>query len=138
MVRERETTRDQFTEWLRHFNKRVTNPITLTFAGGRFFAVVHHVGRRTGKRYRTPVLAAPFEAGFVIPLTYGNHVDWCQNVLSAGSFTLEWRAKERRVFDPELVDTAEVLSAFSKRVGWMLARNDVKQCLRVSTGNSLV
>lgn len=138
MVREKETARERFTEWLRHFNKRFTNPFTLTFAGRGFLAVVSHVGRRSGKGYQTPVLATPFEDGFVIPLPYGNQVDWCQNVLAAGGCIIQWHWTEYRVSEPKLVAFDEVLPAFSKLMGWMLQRNHVKQCLRVATSNPLV
>lgn len=47
-------------------------------------AVVHHVGRKSGRTYRTPVLAFPVAGGFVTPLPYGTDTDWCRNLLEAG------------------------------------------------------
>ena len=39
-----------------HFNKRVTNRVTRHIAGWMpGFAIVTHVGRRSGRTYRTPV-----------------------------------------------------------------------------------
>ena len=55
-------------EWLRHFNRKVTNPIMMTFAGRRLYTVVKHVGRRSKRTYQTPVLGQPTMDGFVIPL----------------------------------------------------------------------
>jgi deazaflavin-dependent oxidoreductase (nitroreductase family) len=118
-------------EWLRRFNRVVTNRITLTFAGRRWFAVVHHQGRRSAKAYRTPVVAAPCDEGFVIPLTYGDHVDWCRNVLAAGGCRLMWRGVLHEMAGPEIVDAGGVREAFSPRVWRMLARAEVNRCLRL-------
>ncbi len=42
---------------IRRFNRRIFNPLMLTFAGhrGRPYSVVRHKGRRSGKEYRTPL-----------------------------------------------------------------------------------
>jgi hypothetical protein len=56
---------------IRAFNKHITNRITRRFA--RFsrgpFALVRHVGRRSGKPYETPIMVEPTADGFVIALT---------------------------------------------------------------------
>jgi len=68
-------------------NKYVTNRIILTFAGWLPpFAEITHTGRRSGRVYRTPVLAFSTGDGFVLALTYGRDVDWVKNLqASAGS-----------------------------------------------------
>ena len=67
------------------FNKYVTNRIILPFAGWLPpFAEVTHTGRRSGRTYRTPVLAFASEDGFVLALTYGRDVDWVRNLRAAG------------------------------------------------------
>ncbi len=72
------------------FNKHVTNKIILIFAGWLPpFAVISHVGRRSGRVYRTPVLAFKSGEGYVVALTYGRDVDWVKNLLSAGSGEVE-------------------------------------------------
>jgi hypothetical protein len=47
---------------IRRFNRLFLNPLML-FAAGRlrrsYPAVVHHVGRHSGRAYRTPVVAQP-------------------------------------------------------------------------------
>jgi len=66
------------------FNKYVTNPIFLLFAGRlKPFAEVTHTGRRSGRPYRTPVLAFAVEDGFVMALTYGRDVDWVKNLMAS-------------------------------------------------------
>ena len=45
--------------------------------------IVHHVGRRSGRPYETPVLLTPIDGGFLIPLTYGPDRDWVRNVTAS-------------------------------------------------------
>jgi deazaflavin-dependent oxidoreductase (nitroreductase family) len=66
-------------------------------------AVVHHVGRRSGRRYTTPVVAFESEAGVVIPMTYGRDVDWAQNMVRAGGATLERGGRHIRLRNPRIV-----------------------------------
>lgn len=77
--------------WVTRTNKWFLNPLVLTFSSRvRPFATVHHVGRRTGRPYRVPVLAfrAPETAErgvhVILALTYGPDVDWVRNVDAAG------------------------------------------------------
>ncbi|MGB3551271.1 MAG: hypothetical protein WA993_11305, partial [Candidatus Binatus sp.] len=46
-------------------------------------AVVHHVGRMSGRNYSTPVVAFRSRKRFVIPMTYGRDVDWARNIVKA-------------------------------------------------------
>lgn len=76
----------------RRFNKLVTNPILMNWAGrGNYCAaVVHHAGRKSGREYATPVVAKPIPGGrFLIPLPCGTDTDWCRNVLAAGGARLD-------------------------------------------------
>lgn len=100
-----------FRDWVRQFNKRTFNPAVLSFAGhpSSPYVVVHHVGRRSGQIYATPVSARPTPEGFVIPLYYGSNVDWCRNVLAAGRCTITWNGNDYPVGEPELIDPATVL-----------------------------
>jgi deazaflavin-dependent oxidoreductase (nitroreductase family) len=83
------------------FNRRVTNrvaaPLLRRLPG---FAVVHHVGRRSGRAYRTPVNLFPDDGGYVIALTYGPGTDWLKNVLAAGGCELEVRGRRVRCTSP--------------------------------------
>jgi hypothetical protein len=63
---------------VRLLNKRVLNPAMMTLAGRRHFyaAVLRHRGRRSGREYKTPVVAVPVAGdAFVVPLPYGEKVD---------------------------------------------------------------
>ncbi len=90
--------------WVAQSNRRFLNPVMLRVATGVGpMAVVRHVGRRSGREYRTPVFAFAYGAGpevrVVLALTYGPDVDWLRNVESAGSFVLERRGEEYEVDD---------------------------------------
>jgi deazaflavin-dependent oxidoreductase (nitroreductase family) len=68
------------------FNRRFTNKLTLKVAGYLpGFAIVSHVGRKSGRTYRTPVNAFRTDDGYIIALTYGSESDWVKNVLAAGA-----------------------------------------------------
>ncbi len=76
--------------------KQTLNRVTVRIARSSFgpFAIVRHVGRRSGKRYETPIIVAPVAGGFVIELTYGPDVEWHKNVLAAGGCTLVVHGQE--------------------------------------------
>jgi deazaflavin-dependent oxidoreductase (nitroreductase family) len=116
MLAESEEKQSWFVDQLRHFNKRITNPIMMSFAGKRVYAVVNHTGRRSGYAYRTPVLAVSSNGGFYIPLPYGPETDWCRNVRSAGSCTIEWHGERFPVTKPQLVDPQRALLSLP---GWL-------------------
>jgi deazaflavin-dependent oxidoreductase (nitroreductase family) len=85
------------------FSRDVINPITRHFAGRvPPFAIVEHRGRKSGARYRTPMMAFPREGGFVLALTYGPETDWVRNVQAAGGCTLEYGRRRIDLTDPEL------------------------------------
>ncbi|MGH2554370.1 MAG: nitroreductase family deazaflavin-dependent oxidoreductase [Actinomycetota bacterium] len=90
--------------WLARFNRVVTNRLTRPFAR-RFpgFAVVRHVGRRTGRPYRTPVNMFRSADLYLIALTYGADRDWVKNVLAAGGCTVETRGMAIPLTDPRVV-----------------------------------
>jgi deazaflavin-dependent oxidoreductase (nitroreductase family) len=99
---------------IRVFNKYVTNRVLRRFAERGFgpFAIVGHVGRRTGKPYETVLWVWPTREGFVIALTYGPEVDWRRNLLAAGGGTVFWHGKVYTVGKPEPIDAATALPAF--------------------------
>jgi deazaflavin-dependent oxidoreductase (nitroreductase family) len=78
--------------WVAAFNLAVTNRITSRFAARvPGFGIVTHVGRESGKAYRTPVNVFPASDGFLIALTYGRECEWVKNVVAAGGCQLETR-----------------------------------------------
>jgi deazaflavin-dependent oxidoreductase (nitroreductase family) len=84
-------------------NRLVTNRILAPLARHLpYFGVVVHRGRRTGRRYRTPVNVFSRPGGYVIALTYGRESDWVRNVLAAGGCALETRGRSLRLTRPRL------------------------------------
>ena len=66
------------------------------------FGVIVHRGRRSGRRYRTPVNVFPADGGYLIALTYGPGTDWVKNVMAAGGCELETRGRTVRLVSPRL------------------------------------
>ncbi len=95
---------------LKHTLNRLTRRVARTSHGP--FAIVRHIGRRSGNTYETPIIAAPTDNGFIFELTYGPKVDWYQNVLAAGGCTLIWHGKAYALDHPEPLDAATGRSAY--------------------------
>jgi deazaflavin-dependent oxidoreductase (nitroreductase family) len=90
------------------------NPLVRRRAAGRRppFALVRHVGRRTGRVRETPVVAVVTARGVLVPLTYGPGTDWCRNVLAAGGCTVLLRGRDYRLARPAVIDRVAVLGLF--------------------------
>ena len=65
------------------FNKVVTNRLLVHLAGHGPFVELEHVGRRSGRTFRTPLMAFRDGPTVTIALTYGPDVDWLRNVRAA-------------------------------------------------------
>ena len=90
--------------WLAAFNLAVTNRITSRFAAWLpGFGIITHVGRKSGKVYRTPVNVFRAPNGFLIALTYGTQSEWVKNVLGAGGCQLETRGRRHQLTAPTIV-----------------------------------
>ena len=96
---------------LRTFVKRFVNPVLRNFARSSHgpFAMLRHVGRRSGKQYETPIMVWRMKDGFMIVLTYGRNTDWLRNLQAADQGNLRWHKREYTFKKPELIDakTAE-------------------------------
>jgi deazaflavin-dependent oxidoreductase (nitroreductase family) len=91
--------------FMRRVNRVFTNPLMGTFAWlVPPLAVVHHVGRKSGRRYRTPVVAFRTAKGFVIPMTYGRDVDWARNLVKAHGGAVEQMGRRFGVRNPRIAD----------------------------------
>jgi deazaflavin-dependent oxidoreductase (nitroreductase family) len=90
--------------WVAAFNLAVTNRITSPFAGGLpGFGILAHVGRKSGKVYRTPVNIFRASNGFIIALTYSSQSEWVKNVLAARGGDLRTRGKKYQLSAPKVV-----------------------------------
>jgi deazaflavin-dependent oxidoreductase (nitroreductase family) len=96
---------------------RITDPLTRPLAGRRHFklwAVVHHVGRRSGTAYATPVAIVTTPDGFIIPLPWGERTQWARNVIAAGGCHIKWGGADHVLVDPRVVDRAEADAFFGR------------------------
>jgi deazaflavin-dependent oxidoreductase (nitroreductase family) len=66
------------------------------------FGVIVHRGRRSGRRYQTPVNVFSAGNGYVIALTYGPQTDWVKNVLAAGGCELRTGGQTVQLGSPHL------------------------------------
>jgi deazaflavin-dependent oxidoreductase (nitroreductase family) len=93
--------------FLRRVNRVFTNPLLGTVAWlVPPLAVVHHVGRKSGRHYRSPVVAFPTAKGFIIPMTYGRDVDWARNLAAAHGGEIERAGRRVRLHNPRVLDGA--------------------------------
>lgn len=124
----------QLPQGLAQFNRHVTNPIQRMWAGWLpSFGIVEHVGRRSGKPYRTPVNVFRTEVdgkpGVAILLTYGPDRDWLKNLTAAGGGRLRTRAKTVGIADPRVVSKAEAAAHVSRGVRRVFARLPFEQAV---------
>ncbi|MCI4659906.1 hypothetical protein [Cryobacterium zhongshanensis] len=106
---------------IRRFNRTVLNPAMLRKAGSKnwYASVVHHVGRKSGRQYATPVVTEAVGDRLYIPLPYGARTEGSENVLAAGGCTIESQGERIEATSPVIVPAEEasaVLSARSRRV----------------------
>ncbi|MEA4908541.1 MAG: nitroreductase family deazaflavin-dependent oxidoreductase [Anaerolineaceae bacterium] len=104
----------RFPDRVRYLNKRYLNRLTLRLARSTWgpFAVVYHVGRRSGRPYQTPIIAIPAPDGFVVALTYGPEVDWYRNVLAAGGCRIGRHGRETLIAGVEPLAVQAALPYF--------------------------
>ena len=88
---------------------RAMRPLGLRSAGkeGSGTSVVRHTGRRSGRVYETPVIAARHDDQFLIALPYGKRTDWLKNVLAEGSAVIVTDGHAYEVDRPEVIPIAE-------------------------------
>jgi deazaflavin-dependent oxidoreductase (nitroreductase family) len=88
---------------VRQWNKAGLNRVTVHVAPWMpGFGVVIHRGRRSGRRYQTPVSVFATEDGYLFALTYGPDTDWVKNVLAAGGCELRTCGRAIRLSSPRL------------------------------------
>ncbi|AYE96749.1 nitroreductase family deazaflavin-dependent oxidoreductase [Mycobacterium paragordonae] len=90
------------------FNSRVTNPTALSITPWLpCLGTLEHVGRKSGRHYRTPLLVFPIRDGFVVLIGYGPKSDWLKNVLAGGRAVLHKRGKSIALGNPRVLSKAE-------------------------------
>jgi len=116
--------------WVAAFNLAVTNRITGRFAARLpGFGILTHVGRKSGRVYRTPVNIFRASDGFLIALTYGRESEWVRNVIAAGGCQLETRCVRYQLSAPTVVHdpTQRRFPLFVRMVLRLIGANDFMQ-----------
>jgi deazaflavin-dependent oxidoreductase (nitroreductase family) len=93
---------------LARFNKRVTNRVQGLWAPYLPpWAVIVHKGRKSGRSFRTPVLAYKSGTQLGIVLYYGERADWLRNVLAAGEASVVRAGKTVGLTNPRVLDATD-------------------------------
>lgn len=122
----------QLPQGLARFNRHVTNPIQRMWAGWLPpFGIVEHVGRRSGKPYRTPVNVfnadVDGEPAVAIVLTYGPDRDWLKNLKAAGGGRLRSKGKTFGIANPRVVGRDEAAAHVTRGARPIFARLPFEQ-----------
>ena len=112
-------------QWNKVGLNRLTRHIAPWLPG---FGVIVHRGRRSGRRYRTPVNVFRDGDRYVFALTYGKDSDWVRNVVAAGGCEIETRRRTVQLAGPELFSdpTRRVVPPPAR---WILQALDVEAFL---------
>ena len=90
--------------WLPEFNKLTHNRLQKLWAPYLPpWAVIVHTGRKSGKRYETPVTALRSGDTISIILLYGSRTDWMRNLFAAGSCEMLRGGHCYKVTNPRVV-----------------------------------
>ena len=119
---------------LRTFVKHFINPILRNAARTSHgpFALLRHVGRRSGKRYETPIMVWRVKDGFVIVLTYGPQTDWLRNLQATDRGSLRWHKREYVFKTPELIDATTGLQALPPLIKFVLGLRGVHEFVKLA------
>lgn len=101
------------------------NGFALRIAGRRWFplyAVVEHVGRKSGRAYEVPIALITSPSQFVICLPFGHGTNWARNVLAAGGCDVRWKGTVHHVSHPQLVGPDVALPLANRFERFMIPR----------------
>ena len=112
---------------------RAMRPLAMRSAGKEKSntSVVCHVGRRSGRTFETPVVAAHHDDSFLIALPYGERTDWLKNVLDKGSATIVTNGNTYDVDRPRVIPMAEATAYFRPKDQRMHRQFHVDSALQV-------
>ncbi len=117
------------------FNKRFTNRLTgplAPFVPG--LGLLAHTGRRSGRRYETPVNVFSRNGEYIFALTYGRDAEWVKNVLAANGCELTTRGRRHRLTDPDVFrdDRQRPAAPIARPILRLVGTNDFMRLRRVS------
>src|SRR5262245_42330486 len=113
----------QLSQWLAWISRRVTSPIQRSWAGfAPTFGILEHVGRKSGKAYRTPLTVFPTGDGVAIMLTNGPNRDWLKNITAADDGRMMRHGRTFEVADPQVVSKSVAAQHVRGVSGWLFPR----------------
>jgi len=118
---------------IRIFVKRFINPVLRNLAHSSIgpFALLRHMGRKSGKTFEIPIMVWRVADGFVIVLTYGSHVDWLRNLQAAGRGSLLWHKREYALQKPEFIDAKTAETALPTLIKNALRMRGVHEFVKI-------
>jgi deazaflavin-dependent oxidoreductase (nitroreductase family) len=94
---------------LRPFTTRIFNRFSIHVAGWLpSFGILTHIGRTSGKTYRTPINVFRRGDHYLFALTYGSDVQWLKNIIAAGTCQMRTRGRDVQLVEPELITDPEL------------------------------
>ena len=103
------------------------------------FGILEHVGRRSGKPYRTPLTVINAEVdgkpGVAIMLTYGPNRDWLKNLNAAGGGHMRRHGKTFGVTNPQTVTKEQAAPHISGATKRLFARMPFEQAVLLTKTN---
>jgi deazaflavin-dependent oxidoreductase (nitroreductase family) len=91
-------------------------PMTRPIAGRRWFplyGILHHVGRRRGRGYATPVVVRVTHDAVYVPLPFGERTDWYRDAQAAGGVRTTWMGHDHWLAHPRVVARESAGDGFS-------------------------
>lgn len=118
---------------LARFNRVVTNPVQRRWAGVLpGYGIIEHVGRRSGRPYRTPVLCFRRGSSVVFVVGYGGQSDWLRNLLAAGGGGLQHRGRHYAMTSVAHLPAAEGRPLLPPPVRWLVTVAGAGDVVRAS------
>ncbi len=114
--------------------KRFVNPILRNATGLPYgpFAIIRHVGRKSGKTYENPIWVRRAPDGFIIVLTFGPGADWLRNLQAADRGTLYWHKREYVFQPPVFVDAKTANAALPALIKFALGLQGTFQYVKLT------
>jgi deazaflavin-dependent oxidoreductase (nitroreductase family) len=108
-------------------------PSTRFMAGRRAFplyGVLHHIGRRTGREYASPVVVRGGDDAVFVPLPFGDGTDWYRNALAAGGLRVTWKGQGRWLANPVIVEREAAAAGFNRIMRALMRFARIRQVVR--------
>lgn len=111
-----------FPEWMDRLQIKYFNPVIRPLAGRvPGIALIKHTGRKSGRRFETPVTAYRKDNEVAIVLGHGM-TDWARNAIAAGGADIKLFRDEVHIVNPRIVPNGREVTALSS-VARRQARN---------------